>query len=168
MREVAQAQAAIFLRRGNPVQAQFPHPRPQVARKRVVAVDLRGARSDLVLGEGPGAVTDHRGALAEIEVEGTGRVGDHGRGAERKAEETTLCGIGDAVQPFAATFAQALERGMISESESRLFRGMRRHFRPTAGRSREGDGSGAAGKRSIGSATRSANILIWHVIFALR
>src|ERR1700722_6786377 len=87
MREVAQAQAAIFLRRGNPVQAEFPHPRPQVARKRVVAVDLRGAWSDLVLGEGPGAVTDHRGALAEIEVEGTGRVGYHGLGAGRKARK---------------------------------------------------------------------------------
>src|ERR1700720_2542560 len=150
MREVAQAQAAIFLRRGNPVQAEFPHPRPQVARKRVVAVDLRGARSDLVLGENPGAVTDHRGALAEIEVEGTRRVGDHGRGAGRKAEETTLCGSGDAVQPFAVTFAQALERGMISESESRLFRGMRRHFRPLAALSRKGAGSCADAKHSVG------------------
>src|SRR5580704_7253074 len=116
MREVAQAQAAIFLRRGNPVQAQFPHPRPKVARKRVVAVDLRGARSDLVLGEGPGAVTDHRGALAEIEVEGSRRVRDHGRGAGRGTEETTLCAIGDAVQPFAATFAQAFARAVVSES----------------------------------------------------
>jgi hypothetical protein len=37
-----------------------------------------------------------------------------------------LCGIGDAVQPFAATFAQAFAAAAINESESRLFKGMRR------------------------------------------
>ena len=54
----------------------------------------------------------------------------------------TLCGIGDAVQPFAATFAQALARGAISGPKARLFRGMRRHFLPTAGSAREGEGAG--------------------------
>ncbi len=79
MLDVAQSQPAIFLGRGDPVQAEFPHLGPEVARKRVVAVNLRGARGDLLLGEAAGAVADHRGALAEIEVEETGRVGDHGR-----------------------------------------------------------------------------------------
>src|SRR5580704_3156633 len=163
MGEVAQAQAAIFLRRGNPVQAELPHPRPKVARKRVVAVDLRGARSDHVLGEGSGAVTDHRGALAESEVEGTRRVGDHGRGAGRGSEEMTLCGIGDAVQPFAVTFAQAFAGAVVSESESRLFREMRRHFRPTRGLPRAGDGAGARHKPSVGSATGHVNTLLQYV-----
>ena len=76
-----------------------------------------------------------------------------------------MCAIGDAVQPFAATFPRPLERGMISESESRLFRGMRRHFRPLAALSRKGAGSCADAKRSVGSATRSANILIYNVRF---
>src|SRR5580700_5214440 len=52
---------------------------------------------------------------------------------------------------------------MISESESRLFRGMRRHFCPLAALSRKGAGSCADAKRSVGSATRSANILIYNV-----
>src|ERR1700677_886680 len=101
MGEVAEAQAALFLGRGDAVQSEFPHPRPQVAWECVVAVDLRGARSDFVRGEVSGAVADHRSALAEIEVELTRRVGNHGRGAGRGSEETTLCGIGDAVPPFA-------------------------------------------------------------------
>ena len=54
MLEVAQAQAAVFLRRGDPMQAERAHLRPEVAGKEVVAVDRRGARRDLLLGEGRG------------------------------------------------------------------------------------------------------------------
>ena len=44
--EVAQGEPAIFLRRGDPMQAERAHLGPQVARKQVVAVNLRGARRD--------------------------------------------------------------------------------------------------------------------------
>ena len=89
MLEIAKAQAAILLRRGDPMQAEFSHLWPEVARKLIVAVDLSGARRDLLLCEAAGAVADHRGALAEIEVEETGRVGDHdgSSGFRRRATE---------------------------------------------------------------------------------
>ena len=128
MLEIAQAEPPIFLRRGDPVQAELPHLGPEVARKRVVAVDLRRARGDLLFGEAAGAVADHRGALAEIEVEGTGRVRDHGRGVRRGSEDTTLCAIGDAVQPFAAALAWAFWPAVISGPESRPSEDAR-HFR---------------------------------------
>ena len=88
MLEIAEAEPAIFLRRGDPVQAERPHLRPEVAGKEVVAVDRRGARGDLLLGEGPGAVADHVGALAEVEVERTGSVGDHGRALRGRVGRT--------------------------------------------------------------------------------
>ena len=78
MLEVAEPKPAVFLRRRDPVQAERAHFRPEVERKEVLAVDRRGARRDLLLGESAGAVSDHRGALAEVEIERTGRVGDHG------------------------------------------------------------------------------------------
>ena len=88
--EVAQAEPAIFLRRGDPVQAERAHLGPEIAGKAVVAVDRRGARRDLLLGEGSGALADHLGAFAEVEVEATGRVGDHSRNGRLRK-----CGQGD-------------------------------------------------------------------------
>src|ERR1700722_5895079 len=78
MLEVAETESPIRLRSGDPVQAELAHPGPEVTRKRVVAINLRGARCNLLLGEAAGAIADHRGAFAEIEVEDARRVGDHG------------------------------------------------------------------------------------------
>jgi hypothetical protein len=52
------------------------------------------------------------------------------------SEETTLCGIGDAVQPFAATFPQPLAQGAVLRPGSRgsLQSPFRR--RPKGGRTR--------------------------------
>ena len=41
MFEIAKAKPAIFLRRGDPVQAERAHLRPEVAREKIVAIDLR-------------------------------------------------------------------------------------------------------------------------------
>ncbi len=78
MLEIAEAKPAVFLGRGDPVQAERPHLRPQVAGEQVVAVDRCGARGDLLVGELSRAVADHLGALAEVEVERSWGVGDHG------------------------------------------------------------------------------------------
>ena len=42
---------------------------PQVHRERIVAVDLRGARRDLVGGEGLDRGAQHVGRLAEVEIQ---------------------------------------------------------------------------------------------------
>src|SRR5208337_4042636 len=75
--EIAEAEAPVGLRRGDPMQAERSHFRPEIARKKVVAVDGRSARRDFLLGEAFGAVADHFGALAEVEVERSWGVGDH-------------------------------------------------------------------------------------------
>jgi hypothetical protein len=51
MREVAHARAAVLARHGDAQQAHLAELAPQVLRKRVVVVDLRGARGDLGGGE---------------------------------------------------------------------------------------------------------------------
>ena len=85
MLEIAEAQAPVFLGRGDPVEPQRPHLRPKIAWEKIVAVDRRGARGDLLLGEGFCALADHLGALAEIEVERSWGVGDHGGAQDEPA-----------------------------------------------------------------------------------
>jgi hypothetical protein len=60
------------------VQAERADFRPQVARKLVAAVDLGGARGDLVGGEVVHGLADRVRGLAEVEIEHFVRVGDHG------------------------------------------------------------------------------------------
>ena len=84
MLEIAEAEAAVFLRRGDPVQAERAHLGPEVAWKEVVAVDRRGARRDFSLGEFSRRFADHVGAFAEVEIERTGGVGDHSGGSHRE------------------------------------------------------------------------------------
>jgi hypothetical protein len=94
--EVAESQPAIFLRGGDPVQAERPHFRPQIAGKKIVAVDCGGARRDLLLREGSRALADHLGALAEVELERAGGVGDHGGLRAGGCGRRTLGAFGDA------------------------------------------------------------------------
>src|ERR1700684_3532503 len=51
MFQIAQRQAAIFLRRREAVEAERPHFGPEVPREKIVAIDRGGARRDLGLGE---------------------------------------------------------------------------------------------------------------------
>ncbi len=82
MLEIAEAKPAVFLGRGDPVQSESAHLRPEIAREEIVAVDCGGARRDLFFRERPRALADHPGALAEVEIERTGGVGDHRAGPE--------------------------------------------------------------------------------------
>ena len=78
MLEIAEAGAAIFLLDRDAVQAERADLRPEVARELVGAVDLGGARRDLVGGEVGDRLADGVGGLAEVEIEHFLRVGDHG------------------------------------------------------------------------------------------
>ncbi len=98
MLEIAEAQAAVFLRRGDPVQPQRAHLRPEIAREEIVAVDRRGARRDLPVTEGPRALADHLGAVAEVEIERSWGVGDHGGGDRGRLKPANLVAFAGAVQ----------------------------------------------------------------------
>ncbi len=67
--EIAQARAAIFLLDGDAVQAERSDFGPEVARELVAAVDLGGARRDLVLRERMHRLADRIRGFAEVEVE---------------------------------------------------------------------------------------------------
>ena len=67
--EIAEAGPAIFLLDGDAVQAERADLGPEVARKLIAAVDLGGARRDLVLRERMHGLADRIRGLAEVEVE---------------------------------------------------------------------------------------------------
>jgi hypothetical protein len=69
VREVAEVRAAVFLGDGHAVQTERAELAPQVGREEVVAVDVRGARRDLVRGEVLHRVAQHLDRLAQVEVE---------------------------------------------------------------------------------------------------
>src|SRR5947209_6070153 len=77
MFEIAETGAAKLFFDRDSVQADRTHFRPEVARELVGAVDLGGARRNLILGEITCGRADHLGGLAEVEVEAGGDVGDH-------------------------------------------------------------------------------------------
>ena len=79
MREIAQPGAAVLLLDGDAEQAELAHLRPQIAREGVGAVDLVGARRDLVGREAAHAVAQHVGGLAEAEIEAAQVVPQHER-----------------------------------------------------------------------------------------
>ena len=70
VREVAHRRAAVFLVDGDAEQAEVAQLAPQVGRELVGAVDLGGARRDLVGGELPHRRAQHVDRLAVVEVEG--------------------------------------------------------------------------------------------------
>src|SRR5450756_2939827 len=77
MLEIAEAGAAILLLYGNAVQAERAHLRPQVARKCIAAIDLRGARRDAVLSKAADRFAQHVDIGPEAEIEARPAVGDH-------------------------------------------------------------------------------------------
>ncbi len=77
MFEIAKPGAApLFLDR-DAEEAKFAHFRQQVARKRIRAVNLCGARGDFVLGETCHGLADHVRSFTEIEVQSGICVRDH-------------------------------------------------------------------------------------------
>ena len=70
MREVAEPRAAVALGHGDAEQALLAELRPQVARELVAAIDLGGARGDLLRGEAPHLAADllDLGRQAEVAV----------------------------------------------------------------------------------------------------
>src|SRR5262249_56300490 len=89
MVEVTESGAAPFLLDRDPMQAELAELRPEVTREGVAAVDLVGARRDLVGGETAHAVAQHVGGLAQAEVEAADVVYAHERqlfGVEAAAE----------------------------------------------------------------------------------
>ena len=66
--EVAEAGAAPALRHGDAEQAELTERRPEIARELVAAVDLGGARGDLLRREAPHLLADLVDALAEAEI----------------------------------------------------------------------------------------------------
>ena len=69
VRQVAEVAAAVLLLDRHAVQAERAELRPEVGRKDVVAVDVGGARRDLVVGELLHRIAQHRDRLAEVEGE---------------------------------------------------------------------------------------------------
>jgi hypothetical protein len=67
--EITQTCAAGSLLHGDAEQAQIAEFRPQLARKRVVAIDLRSNGSDVRLREGRDAGAQQFDVLAQVEVE---------------------------------------------------------------------------------------------------
>src|SRR5271165_3896430 len=70
MGKVAHASAAIFFLDGDPVKTERAHLGPQLDRKAVGTVDLRGERRDAVLGEAANRRSQHVDLGAEVKVEG--------------------------------------------------------------------------------------------------
>src|SRR5215470_13187474 len=69
MLEIAEPGAAPLLLDRDAVRAELAELRPEIARKGVAAIDLVGARGDLVGGEVTHAVAQHVGGLAQAEIE---------------------------------------------------------------------------------------------------
>ena len=75
MLEIAEPEAAVFLRRGDSMQPERAHLGPEIARKLIVAVDRGGARRDLALGEFARGFADHVGASPRSKLRAAGRLG---------------------------------------------------------------------------------------------
>src|SRR4051812_29681121 len=78
MLEIAEAGAAVFFFNGDAQQPELAHLRPQLARELIAAVDLVGARRDLVLRKFARGLAQHVDLFAEAEIETAPGVGDHG------------------------------------------------------------------------------------------
>src|SRR6266702_4315617 len=78
MLEIAEAGSAIFLFHRDAMQAERSNFGPEVARELVAAVDLGGARRDLVLREGMHRLANRIRGFTQVEIEHSMRVGNHG------------------------------------------------------------------------------------------
>ncbi len=87
MFEITKAQAAEFLFDRDAVQAELAHPRPEVARKNIGAIDLGRPWGNLLLREGRGRGANLVGGLAKGEIEAK-RVCDHERSRSRKSRRS--------------------------------------------------------------------------------
>src|ERR1700674_2910973 len=79
MGEIAHPGAAPFLLDRDAQEAKLAHLRPQVAWKFVAAIDLGGARRDLVAGKVGHGVAQPVEVFAEAEIEACPGIGDHAR-----------------------------------------------------------------------------------------
>src|SRR5689334_8169275 len=77
MGEIAHPGHAVFLARRDAEHAELAELRPQLARKRIAAVDLVGPRRDLGVGEARHGIAQCIDVLAEREVEPPPHVRDH-------------------------------------------------------------------------------------------
>src|SRR5215203_2965229 len=77
MRQIAEARTAELLLDRDAEQPLRAHLGPELARKFVAAVDLIGARRDLVLREAVDAPAQHFDVFAKTEVETFPGIGDH-------------------------------------------------------------------------------------------
>ncbi len=78
MGEIAEARAAPLLFDRDAEETERAELRPQLARKAVGAVDLVGARRDIVLGESAHGIAQHFKIAAQAEIEAGQTVGQHG------------------------------------------------------------------------------------------
>src|SRR5215472_4883931 len=91
MREIAEPGAAPFFFHGNSEQSQRPELWPQLAGKGVGAVDIVGARRNLVFREATHSVAKHFDIAAKTEIESRQAVPQHrflpgGRGAKANCQ----------------------------------------------------------------------------------
>ena len=93
--EIAEPGAAPFLLDGDAVHAELAQLRPEIARKRVAAVDLVGARRDPVGGEAAHAVAQHVGGLAQAEIKAADVVYAHLRRSRMAAARRNRSSIID-------------------------------------------------------------------------
>ena len=77
MSEIAHVSTAEFLRNGDAVQTEFTHPRPELARKLIVAIDFCCERRYFIVGECSCAVAQCCDFRAEIGIENGGEVQTH-------------------------------------------------------------------------------------------
>src|SRR5208283_310984 len=80
VREIAEAGAAVLGVDGEAEEPELAELAPQVARKKVAAVDLVGTRRNALLREAPRLVAHGVDRLAEAEIELAVRSAWHGRG----------------------------------------------------------------------------------------
>ena len=91
--------------------------RPEVAREIVVAVDLGGARRDLVGGEAAHGVAQHVDGLAEVEVEARKPVRKRGHALVRSFGNDLSCGqsIADPARPAKSKSDASREETSMSD-----------------------------------------------------
>src|SRR4029077_7968412 len=77
MFEIAETGAAKLLLDRDAMHPELAEFWPQLARKRIAAVDLFGARRDVVGREAAHAVAQHVGGLAQPEIKPAETVGEH-------------------------------------------------------------------------------------------
>ena len=121
MLDVAQSEPAIFFRRGDPVQAEFPI-LGQRSSGNALSRSICAARGAISFSAKLRALSRIISALSpRSKSKARGALGIMGEALGKGSGETTLCAIGGAVQPFAQSRARAGERDAANESEIETF-----------------------------------------------